>query len=65
MRAKNHDQRKGQWLINKIRFADDFPKPKNNLTLEESIAFEKAVVEIRLWNMENNEFDKLMVDYNG
>lgn len=26
MRAKNHDQRKGQWLINKIRMDPDFQK---------------------------------------
>ncbi len=63
MRAKSHDQRKGQWLINKIRFADDFPKPRKSLTPEECVAFEKAVVEIRLWNMENDTFDKLMGDY--
>lgn len=68
MRAKNHDQRKGQWLINKIRSAKDFPHPTKKqyeeLGLEKCGMIEKSNIELRLWNMENDEFDKLIGDYN-
>ena len=50
MRAKSHDQRKGQWLINKIR--------------SEYQIWHKEAVELKIWNMENDEFDRLMGDYN-
>ena len=65
MRAKSHDQRKGQWLINKIRFDPSFPKINyKKLGLENGILIEKQAIELRLWNMDNNEFDRLMSDYN-
>jgi len=66
MRAKSHDQRKGQWIINKIRFAKDFPqfKPTESDTLTSLVNKEAKIIELRLWNMENNEFDKLMSGYN-
>lgn len=68
MRAKSHDQRKGQWLINKIRFADNFPIPTQEQIyshdLDWFIGYEKRIIELRLWNMENNEFDEYMKDYN-
>jgi hypothetical protein len=57
MRVKSHDQRKGQWLINKIRNKFDYSKIS-------SIEQEKTMIELRLWNMENDEFDRLMSDYN-
>lgn len=69
MRAKSHDQRKGQWLINKIRSRRDFVFP----TFEELKAGNaqimnlevKARVESIIFNMENDEFDKLMSGYNA
>lgn len=65
MRAKNHDQRKGQWIINKIRMSETFPKIDYKLLgLEKGILLEKSMIERKLWNMENDEFDRLMGDYN-
>ena len=68
MRAKSHDQRKGQWIINKIRTTKDFIKTYSevagNMAMNDAISLEKSMVEMRLWNMENDEFDKLMEDYN-
>ena len=73
MRAKSHDQRKGQWLINKIRFENTkYP----NMTKEESdklmekLGFDgyfnviQARIERILFNIENDEFDGYMEDYN-
>jgi len=57
MRAKNHDQRKGQWLINQIRKDFDYTKIQDTDQLN-------TMVELKLWNMENNEFDKIMDKYN-
>lgn len=54
--TKSHDQRKGQWLVNKIRETLDYKTIK---TPEQ----EKWAVEIRLWNMTNEEFEKIMEDY--
>ena len=64
MRAKSHDQRKGQWLINKIRSNFDYEKLRKETVGVELFVQEKIMVELRLWNMENDEFDKLMGDYN-
>ena len=57
MRTKPHDQRKGQWLINKIREQFNYKDIK-------SVDQEKRMIELRLWNMENVIFDKIMSDYN-
>ena len=68
MRAKSHDQRKGQWLINKIRSAPDFnycsAEDWEKYGIDNCIAYDKAAIEMVLWNMENDEFDRLMGDYN-
>lgn len=69
MRAKSHDQRKGQWLINKIRFNN--PKYQKDfdgidwkkLGLPQAKYIEDSIIEHILWNMENDEFDELMGDY--
>jgi len=60
-----HDQRKGQWLINKIRFNN--PKydgvlhsKSNPLSIDE---YGKAIEGI-IWNMRNDEFDGYMREYN-
>ena len=62
MRAKSHDQRKGQWIINKIRTTKDFIKTYSevagNMAMNDAISLEKSMVEMRLWNMENDEFEK-------
>ena len=69
MRAKNHDQRKGQWLINKIRNKSSFIESmkkvwdNNELAPVEKLSMEKSLIELRLWNMENHEFDDMMRDY--
>ncbi|UVF62465.1 hypothetical protein [Nitrososphaeria virus YSH_922147] len=68
MRAKSHDQRKGQWLINKIRNGLDFPKLEFTGTetyeeLDKIFQDQKTLIELRIWNMENDEFDRLMGDY--
>lgn len=58
MRAKTHDQRKGQWLINKIRFNNSkYCKDTSQIPSAEQI-------ERIIFNMENIEFDKYMSDYN-
>ena len=62
MRAKSHDQRKGQWLINKIR--GNNPKYRDSYSIISSVEDEKWLTENFIWNMENDEFDKLMADYN-
>ncbi len=59
MRAKSHDQRKGQWLYNKIRVTD-MPECKS----ETDLILHKARIADIIWNMENKEFDKLMEYYN-
>lgn len=67
MRAKNHDQRKGQWLVNKIRADTNF---KYNRAFQDAYNSDKpdlswkALVEQLLFNMENREFDEYMEDYN-
>jgi len=64
-RAKSHDQRFGQWIINKIRSAKDFPVTDwHKLGLDKAAMTEKAHVELRLWNMENDEFYDMVKDYN-
>lgn len=67
MRAKSHDQRKGQWLINKVRTDPLFQKDCERISKEDNIDYsiqEKYMVEVELWDMENDEFDRLMSDYN-
>lgn len=54
MRAKSHDQRKGQWLINKIR-TEDYTNKKMDMEDEQIVSI--------LFNIENYEFDKLMENY--
>ena len=54
--AANHDQRKGQWLVNTIR-------SRNNLTKVDSLDEYYRLIELRLWNMDNNEFDEIMGKY--
>lgn len=67
MRAKNHDQRKGQWLVNKIRADTNY---KYNRAFQDAYNEDnpdlswKALVEQLLFNMENREFDEYMEDYN-
>lgn len=71
MRAKSHDQRKGQWLVNKIRAENNykynraFQDAYNEDNKEKTMGhYWKALVEQLLFNMENDEFDKYMEDYN-
>jgi hypothetical protein len=60
MRSKSNDQRKGQWLINKIRFHNS----KYSWLYDDGyIEHEKANIEQIIWNMENDEFDKIMERY--
>jgi len=67
MRAKSHDQRKGQWLVNKIRADTNY---KYNRAFQDAYNEDnpdlswKALVEQLLFNMENREFDEYMEDYN-
>ena len=67
MRAKNHDQRKGQWLVNKIRADTNY---KYNRAFQDAYNEDnpdlswKALIEQLLFNMENREFDEYMEDYN-
>ena len=65
--AKNHDQRKGQWLINAIREDPKFPHLKKEdikkIGLDEVMYREKAIIELRLWNMTNEEFERIMEKY--
>ena len=66
MRAKSHDQRKGQWLVNKIRFDKKFQGTCERISNKDNISYsaqEKYMVEVVLWEMENDEFDRLMGDY--
>jgi len=51
--TKQHDQRKGQWLYNALR------------SQYEGIDFEKQEVFVcsKLFNMSNEEFDKIMERY--
>ena len=53
-RAKNHDQRLGQWLVNKIR-------TKYNCS---SKGMDHAQVTRILFNLENQELWDLLKDYN-
>ncbi len=71
MRAKSHDQRKGQWLVNKIRAETNYKynrafQDAYNVDLKEKTmgCYWKALVEQLLFNMENREFDEYMEDYN-
>ena len=52
--AKSHDQRKGQWLVNHIR------KDVIDISSTEDYFHE---IELRLWNMTNEEFDRIMENY--
>lgn len=62
MRAKNHDQRKGQWLVNKIRFSNN--KYKEDFQNISSVEDHHFLIESIIFNMENDEYDKYMEDYN-
>lgn len=68
MRAKHHDQRKGQWLVNKIRADTNY---KYNRAFQDAYNEDnpdlswKALIEQLLFNMENREFDEYMEDYNS
>jgi len=67
LRAKSHDQRKGQWLINGIRENDPTNPSKEDYERFGEFAVNNAIyanIERKLFNMENPEFDKLMEDYN-
>lgn len=52
--AANHDQRKGQWLINHIRNDAVNCKSREELC---------RIIEYTLWNMDNKKFDEIMGNY--
>lgn len=61
MRAKSHDQRKGQWLINKIRMDTKFQETCERISKADKVEYylqEKWMVENQIWNMENDEFNR-------
>ncbi len=68
MRAKNHDQRKGQWLVNKTRTHPEFYRISERETRkvydDQALLEDKALIEQLLFNMENDMFDEMMGDYN-
>lgn len=59
---RSHDQRKGQWLYNKLRPNSEFENKLGKVD-EESIIKYKAYVADRLWNLTNKEFEELMRQY--
>ena len=66
--AENHDQRKGQWLINRIRSTPEFQQTcktiASDLDLDVSYSDqEKHMVAVTLWDMTNEEFDRIMEEY--
>jgi len=64
MRAKSHDQRKGQWLVNKMR-SDPQYKSAFELAYSSNTPNDwKALVEQLLFNIENDQYDEYMGDYN-
>lgn len=66
MRAKSHDQRRGQWIINKIRFNCEFQKECERISKQDNILYsiqEKYMVGVILWDMENDKFDGIMREY--
>jgi len=67
-RAKSHDQRFGQYLINKIRETKEYKHIMDEYirkhTMEGYINFEKNYIECKIWNMENPEFLELVKEYN-
>ena len=54
--VKKGSQRQGQFLINKIRFADDFP-------IDASRSVQRQTIEMRIWNMSDEKFDKIMDEF--
>lgn len=60
--AESHDQRKGQWLYNLLRPDTEF-EDKLGKVDDASIIKYKAHVADKLWNMTNEEFDKIMENY--
>ena len=54
-RAKNHDQRLGQWIVNKIR--------TDNFSINHRTWSDADIVR-HLFNIENREFLDLVGDYN-
>lgn len=63
-RAKNHDQRKGQWLVNKIRSDPQYEEAFSRAYKSDNHSAWKQLVEQILFNIENDEYDKYMGDYN-
>jgi hypothetical protein len=61
-RAKNHDQRFGQYLINKIRTSEKYSKGYNKACKS---GHEKEFIEMVLWNIENPDLLELIKDYNN
>lgn len=56
--AKSHDERKGQWLYNKLR-----PQEKEDVKIPISHKNYEEYITNRLFNMDNDEFDRLMEKY--
>ena len=58
--AKSHDQRKGQWLYNALRPVDD--GRLHTITEVSRLEYEASITN-KLFNMTNEEFDKIMENY--
>lgn len=67
-RAKSHDQRFGQWLINKIRQTKKYQEAMSEYTTKYKskgyLEFEKCWIETFIWNVENPEIYEMLKDYN-
>ena len=64
-RAKSHDQRFGQWLVNKIRTDPKYKEGFDECYKDPSNPSEwKAYVEQILFNVENQEIYDWIKDYN-
>lgn len=58
-----NNQRKGQWMINYLK-NDDFPYLNlKKLGIEKYLDAQNKIIEQRMWNMENNQFDMIMGKY--
>jgi len=55
--AKSHDQRKGQWLYNKLR-----PNDEQSIQIS-SVEDYNHFIGNNLFNMSNKEFDLIMENY--
>lgn len=60
--SKSNKIRKGQWLYNLLRPDTEF-EDKLGKVDDASIIKYKAHVADKLWNMTNEEFDKMMKDW--